>query len=47
VRAGLLILVTLSAITLALAGEPAFAEEGLFEQDALTGDWGGAPLWAA
>ena len=41
-RAGLLILVTLSAITLAPAGEPAFAQEGLFEQTALTGDWGGA-----
>src|SRR6516225_1935969 len=35
-------LVTLSAVTLALAGKSALAQEGLFEQDALTGDWGGA-----
>jgi porin len=35
-------LVTLSAVTLALAGKSALAQEGLFEQDTLTGDWGGA-----
>src|SRR6516165_5763842 len=33
---------TLGAVTLALARESGFAQEGLFEQDTLTGNWGGA-----
>jgi porin len=40
-RACLPALVILSGVTLGLAGESAVAQEGLFEQDRLTGDWGG------
>ena len=41
VRAGLPALVLFAAIILGPAGKPAVAEEGLFEQEKLTGDWGG------
>jgi porin len=41
VRASLPALVLLAAIILGPASKPAAAEEGLFEQEKLTGDWGG------
>ena len=39
---GLPALTIAGVIMLGAAGEPAAADEGLFEQDRLTGDWGGA-----
>jgi carbohydrate-selective porin OprB len=41
VRASLPALVLFVAIILGPASKPAAAEEGLFEQEKLTGDWGG------
>jgi len=42
VRASLAALVILGAAMLGYVSEPATADEGLFQRDRLTGDWGGA-----